>query len=312
MSSCTGYHTPIEDEFAGEAISDLPSDMGVRGTSFLSTQVKCSAQESRNLAQKPLFRSPFMSIPKTQKLLNTETNTQFGNTTQAPSPMSAVLTVSLDGYLDDKRMSYGSPPNSDLTMESFPVFSPVPSIRHDNDSSGTPPSDRRPANEEQPPAAPTAAATTTTSAGAMLTITMPSSVSSTSPTTAANTSITASPLAAAAAVAAATIHSNTLQPGGVQMRQHRRQSSINTVSWTDQGGDNSSMRPLSYTLDPSDVGSQSQSFFFRRASAIVRSNAMRFCCACCILTLFRSTLCLAAVNSSVTRRPTNRTHRPHR
>lgn len=36
------------------------------------------------------------------------------------------------------------------------------------------------------------------------------------------------------------------------MRQHRRQSSINTVSWTDQG-DSTSVRPLSYNLDPSDV-----------------------------------------------------------
>lgn len=46
---------------------------------------------------------------------------------------------------------------------------------------------------------------------------------------------------------------NTLQPG-VHLRQHRRQSSINTVSWTDQG-DNSSgrIRPLSNNLDRSDV-----------------------------------------------------------
>lgn len=38
MSSCAGYHTPIEDEVAGEAVSDLPSDLG-RGQSFISTQV---------------------------------------------------------------------------------------------------------------------------------------------------------------------------------------------------------------------------------------------------------------------------------
>lgn len=88
MSSCAGYHTPIEDEVAGDGVSDLPSDLG-RGQSFLSTQ--------------------------------------------APSPMSAVLTVSLEGYLDPQRLSFGSPPGSDITLphrpcseESFPVFSPIP------------------------------------------------------------------------------------------------------------------------------------------------------------------------------------------
>lgn len=42
MSSCAGYHTPIEDEVAGDGISDLPSDLGLltsRGGSFLHTQV---------------------------------------------------------------------------------------------------------------------------------------------------------------------------------------------------------------------------------------------------------------------------------
>lgn len=43
MSSCAGYHTPIEDEVAGDGISDLPSDLGLltsRGGSFLHTQVE--------------------------------------------------------------------------------------------------------------------------------------------------------------------------------------------------------------------------------------------------------------------------------
>lgn len=52
--------------------------------------------------------------------------------TQAPSPYSAVMTVSLDGYLEPQRMSFSSPPNSDLNPrppspdDSFPVFSPPP------------------------------------------------------------------------------------------------------------------------------------------------------------------------------------------
>ncbi|KYB27236.1 hypothetical protein TcasGA2_TC013391 [Tribolium castaneum] len=51
---------------------------------------------------------------------------------QAPSPYSAVMTVSLEGYLEPQRMSFSSPPNSELNPrppspdDSFPVFSPPP------------------------------------------------------------------------------------------------------------------------------------------------------------------------------------------
>lgn len=51
---------------------------------------------------------------------------------QAPSPNSAILTVSLEGYLEPNRISFGSPPNSELNPrgvspdETFPVFSPPP------------------------------------------------------------------------------------------------------------------------------------------------------------------------------------------
>ncbi|XP_048520922.1 piezo-type mechanosensitive ion channel component isoform X6 [Dendroctonus ponderosae] len=49
-----------------------------------------------------------------------------------PSPYSAVMTVSLEAYLEPQRISFSSPPNSDLNPrpaspdESFPVFSPPP------------------------------------------------------------------------------------------------------------------------------------------------------------------------------------------
>lgn len=41
MSSCAGYHTPIEDEVAGEGASDLPSDLmpTSRGGSLVNAQV---------------------------------------------------------------------------------------------------------------------------------------------------------------------------------------------------------------------------------------------------------------------------------
>ena len=51
---------------------------------------------------------------------------------QAPSPNSAVMTVSLEGYLEPTRISFGSPPSSELNPrgpspdETFPVFSPPP------------------------------------------------------------------------------------------------------------------------------------------------------------------------------------------
>lgn len=51
MSSCAGYHTPIEDEVAGEGVSDLPSDLGSnsRGGSFLNAQVVVAISFSLSL-----------------------------------------------------------------------------------------------------------------------------------------------------------------------------------------------------------------------------------------------------------------------
>lgn len=52
--------------------------------------------------------------------------------TQAPSPSSAVMTVSLDAYLDPTKISYGSPADYEILPrisspdETFPVFSPPP------------------------------------------------------------------------------------------------------------------------------------------------------------------------------------------
>ncbi|CAG9098300.1 unnamed protein product [Plutella xylostella] len=54
-----------------------------------------------------------------------------------PSPSSALMTVSLDAYLEPRRISFGSPPSSELIPraqspeESYPVFSPPP-IRRRN------------------------------------------------------------------------------------------------------------------------------------------------------------------------------------
>lgn len=68
---------------------------------------------------------------------------------QAPTPNSAVMTVSLEGYLEPTRISFGSPPSSELNPrgpspdETFPVFSPPPYDRRAHDRSLTSSSIRR-------------------------------------------------------------------------------------------------------------------------------------------------------------------------
>jgi hypothetical protein len=115
LSSGIGYHTPIEDEdddeidddevqesmfVEGEGLSDIPTDL------------------------------PGISISR---------GGSFIGTTQAPSPSSAVMTVSLDAYLDPQRISYGSPGDFEMVPrisspdDTFPVFSPPPfDVKHEN------------------------------------------------------------------------------------------------------------------------------------------------------------------------------------
>lgn len=125
---------------------------------------------------------------------------------------------SLDAYLDTTRLSFSSPPVSELQQnsdDSYPVFSPLHQSRKQSIQSNT----------IVPPGVPINVAGA--SGGA---------VTSTAATSTANT--------------------NTLQPGGF-VRQHRRQSSVNTVSWTDQGDPvTGKVRRLSTTLNPSNVSFQ--------------------------------------------------------
>lgn len=118
---------------------------------------------------------------------------------------------SLDAYLEPTRLSFSSPPISELQQgseESYPVFSPLHQSRKQSLQSNVVPSG--------------ALISTTTAAG----------------TTATTTTTTTS--------------THTLQPGSF-VRQHRRQSSVNTVSWTDQGDATTGRRRLSTTLNPSNV-----------------------------------------------------------
>lgn len=60
-----------------------------------------------------------------------------------PSPSSALMTVSLDAYLEPRRISFESPPSSELRPqsqeESYPVFSPPPIRRRHTLASPTVP-----------------------------------------------------------------------------------------------------------------------------------------------------------------------------
>lgn len=61
-----------------------------------------------------------------------------------PSPFSALMTVSLDAYLEPQRISFGSPPSSELNprapspSETYPVFSPPPPRRRRQSSQTVP------------------------------------------------------------------------------------------------------------------------------------------------------------------------------
>lgn len=106
MSSGIGYHTPIEDD-------DDEEDDQVEESMFV---------EGEGLSE----------IPTDLPGISVSRGGSFVGTTQAPSPSSAIMTVSLDAYLDPQRISYGSPVDYDLVPrisspdDTFPVFSPPP------------------------------------------------------------------------------------------------------------------------------------------------------------------------------------------
>lgn len=109
MSSGIGYHTPIEDDDDDDEIDDdeVQESMFVEGEGL-------------------------SDIPTDLPGISISRGGSFIGTTQAPSPSSAVMTVSLDAYLDPQRISYGSPgdyemlPRISSPDDTFPVFSPPP------------------------------------------------------------------------------------------------------------------------------------------------------------------------------------------
>uniref|UniRef100_A0A336MKE4 CSON001936 protein n=1 Tax=Culicoides sonorensis TaxID=179676 RepID=A0A336MKE4_CULSO len=102
LSSCTGYHTPIEDDVATSVLIEGDED---------------DDDEDEN-GSDLLMLDPRMS--QRGSLLQP----------QVHSPQSALMTASLEAYMDPQRFSFSSPPESDIINrisspdETFPVFSP--------------------------------------------------------------------------------------------------------------------------------------------------------------------------------------------
>lgn len=109
LSSEIRYHTPVEDDDDDddEEIDDVAESMFVEGEGL-------------------------SEIPTDLPGISVSRGESFIGTTQAPSPSSAVMTVSLDAYLDPTKISYGSPADYEILPrisspdETFPVFSPPP------------------------------------------------------------------------------------------------------------------------------------------------------------------------------------------
>lgn len=101
-SGIGGFHTPIEDD-------DDDDDNEIQESMFV---------EGEGLSEIPTDL-PGISVSR-------------GGSCVAPSPSSAVMTVSLDAYLDPHKISYESPTECDLMPrisspdDTFPVFSPPP------------------------------------------------------------------------------------------------------------------------------------------------------------------------------------------
>jgi hypothetical protein len=108
MSSAIGYHTPVEDDDDDDDdVDDVAESMFVEGEGL-------------------------SEIPTDLPGISVSRGESFIGTTQAPSPSSAVMTVSLDAYLDPQKLSYGSPADFEMMPrisspdDTFPVFSPPP------------------------------------------------------------------------------------------------------------------------------------------------------------------------------------------
>ncbi|CAH2240609.1 jg21081 [Pararge aegeria aegeria] len=112
-----GYHTPASPSPPGSPASPFPSTPATpRG--FHTPLSEASAPSTPVKPTLPAPIPPPLTAPPSQG--------------GPPSPSSALMTVSLDAYLEPRRISFESPPSSELIPraqspeESYPVFSPPP------------------------------------------------------------------------------------------------------------------------------------------------------------------------------------------
>ncbi|CAH1098791.1 unnamed protein product [Psylliodes chrysocephalus] len=93
-----------------------------------SSATSCSS----TMTQQSGYHTPIDEEEEEPAPLTLTPRSSLANPQAPPSPYSAVMTVSLEGYLDPHRISFSSPPNSEMNPrisspdDSFPVFSPPP------------------------------------------------------------------------------------------------------------------------------------------------------------------------------------------
>ncbi|VEN64253.1 unnamed protein product, partial [Callosobruchus maculatus] len=103
-----------------------------------------------------------------QPTASSQITSSVGGQQAPPSPYSAVMTVSLEGYLEPQRLSFSSPPNSELNPrpaspdDSFPVFSPPPYNHAPSDILVPPTASGRTAANPAPPYSAVGVSSTTT------------------------------------------------------------------------------------------------------------------------------------------------------
>ncbi|XP_069355052.1 piezo-type mechanosensitive ion channel component isoform X2 [Maniola hyperantus] len=111
-----GYHTPASPSPPGSPTPSHSAPASPRG--FHTPLSEASAPSTPVKPTLPALPPPPLTAPPSQG--------------GPPSPSSALMTVSLDAYLEPRRISFESPPSSELIPraqspeESYPVFSPPP------------------------------------------------------------------------------------------------------------------------------------------------------------------------------------------
>ncbi|CAF4785187.1 unnamed protein product [Pieris macdunnoughi] len=143
MSKEPVHHDAEEDEETQDDDTDrVPLERGESDATVRGFHTPDSPRSPKGF-HTPLTPTPRHSPPRTPSppLLPLPALPAPPSQQGPPSPSSALMTVSLDAYLEPRRISFESPPSSELIPraqspeESYPVFSPPPIRRRSPDGS---------------------------------------------------------------------------------------------------------------------------------------------------------------------------------